>query len=113
MDDAGARHAGERRRMREQPIHQRAIRLAGARMHDQADRLVDDDQRVVLEDDLERHLLREREAAAAGAAAPARRARRGNRMPRRQALAVDLDVALLEPCLQAVARILVEKRASA
>ena len=49
MDDAGARHAGERRRMREQRVHQRAVRLAGARMHDQADRLVDDDQRRVLE----------------------------------------------------------------
>ena len=58
VHDAGARHAGERRRVREQRVEQRAVRLAGAGMHDQAGGLVDDDERRILVHDLERHALR-------------------------------------------------------
>ena len=54
MDDAGARHAGELRTVREQSVEHRAAPVAAARMHDEPRRLVDDDQCVVLVDDAER-----------------------------------------------------------
>ena len=43
--------------MGDQRIHQRAGLMAGGRMHDQALRLVDDDDVVVLKDDIERDIL--------------------------------------------------------
>ena len=42
----------------EQRVSERAVRVAGAGMHDQARRLVDHDDRVVLEHDRERKRLR-------------------------------------------------------
>ena len=111
--DARCRRAARRRApaRAQQRVEQRAVRLAGAGMHDQAGRLVDDDQVGVLVHDLERHALR----------------RRGDRVRRRAAaraprcsppvtglraaaaLAVDRDVAGLQPGLQAVARVLREQ----
>ena len=43
--------------MGDQRIDQRALRVAGGRMHHQACRLVDHDERVVLVDDIERDVL--------------------------------------------------------
>ena len=54
-DAADAGKAGAA--MGDQRIHQRAGLVAGGRMHDQALRLVDDDDVVVLEDDIERDIL--------------------------------------------------------
>ncbi len=64
MHDARARHAGKRRGVREQRVHQRAVRLAGPGMNDEACRLVDDDQLGVFVDYLERHALRLRRPGA-------------------------------------------------
>jgi hypothetical protein len=44
--------------MMQQRIHQRAVPVAAARMDDQPGRLVDDQQRLVLEDDVERDVFR-------------------------------------------------------
>ena len=44
--------------MGDQRIDERPLRVAGAGMHHEARRLVDDDQRVVLIDDVERDILR-------------------------------------------------------
>ena len=44
--------------MVEQGVHQRAVKIAGGRMDDQACRLVDDDQVFVLEHDAKRNVLR-------------------------------------------------------
>jgi hypothetical protein len=57
MHDAGARQRGQRRVAMEQRIHQRAVGIAGARMHDQAGGLVEDEHRVVLVQDVERDVL--------------------------------------------------------
>ena len=110
MDDAGARHAGKRRRVREQRVEQRAVGLAGARMHHQSGRLVDHDQRGVLVHDLERHALRLRHV---------RRRRRGlehdplasrDRVLCFQGNTVfQANVARLQPDLQAIARVLREQ----
>ncbi len=52
---ADAADAGETRAaMGDQRVDERAVRMAGARMHDEAGRLVDDDQRVVLVENVER-----------------------------------------------------------
>ena len=51
MDDAGARHVRELRRMMQQRIQQRAVPIAGARVDDEPGRLVHDEQRLVLGDD--------------------------------------------------------------
>ena len=51
VDDAGARHLLQLRRMMEERVQQRARPVAGARMHDEPRRLVDDEQSLVLGDD--------------------------------------------------------------
>ena len=43
-----------------QRVDERAVRVAGRRMHDHAGRLVDDDQMRILEADVERDRLRRR-----------------------------------------------------
>ena len=62
MDDARTRHAtdaGEARpAMSDQRIDESALSMASAWMHDEAGRLVDDDEGVVLIDDVERDRLR-------------------------------------------------------
>ena len=58
MDDAGARHAGEGGRVVQQRVQQRSVPVAAARMDDEARRLVDDDQRLVLVHDRQRDRLR-------------------------------------------------------
>ena len=55
VDDAGARHAGELRRVMQERIQQRAVPVAAARVHDETRRLVDHEQCVVLVDDRQRH----------------------------------------------------------
>ena len=57
VHDAGARHAGERGRVREQGVEQRSAPVAAAGVHDQPRRLVDDEERVVFVDDRERDVL--------------------------------------------------------
>ena len=57
MHDAGARHARELRRVMQQRVEQRAVAVAGARMHDEPGRLVDDEERVVLGNDRQRDRL--------------------------------------------------------
>ncbi len=58
VHDAGPRHAADARQalaaMGDQRVDERAVRVARARMHDEPRRLVDDDQRVVLVDHVER-----------------------------------------------------------
>src|SRR5439155_572763 len=58
VDDAGPWYSGQGRRMRQQRVEKRAVRLARARMHDQARRLVDHDQLRVFVHHLERHAQR-------------------------------------------------------
>ena len=58
MDDAGARHAGERRRVMQQGVGEGAVPVAGARVDDHPGRLVDDDDGLVLVHDLEPDRLR-------------------------------------------------------
>ena len=43
--------------MGDQGVDQRAVGIAGGRMHDEARRLVDDDEVLVLVDDLQRDVL--------------------------------------------------------
>ncbi len=106
MHDAGARQLGEFRRMVQQCVHQRARGVAVARMDDQSRRLVDDDERRVLVDDRQRDVLGgifesrlPRDGTGDGFAAMhlALGIGRG---------AVEPDQALLEPALQAAARML-------
>ena len=62
VDDAGPGDAADARQraaaMVEQRVDQRSVEIAGRRMNDQARRLVDDQQMLVLEDDLQRNVLR-------------------------------------------------------
>ncbi len=60
VDDPGARHAGKLRRVVQQRVQQRAVPVAAARVHDEACRLVDDEQRVVLGDDRQGDRFREK-----------------------------------------------------
>ena len=56
-----AADAGEARAaMRQQRVDQRAVRIAGRRVHDHPGRLVDHDQVRILEADIERDRLRDR-----------------------------------------------------
>ena len=57
VDDAGARQRVERRIAMQQRIDQRAGRIAGAGMHDQARRLVDDEDVLVLVQHVEGDVL--------------------------------------------------------
>ena len=71
MHDAGPRHAADAGEavaaMGDQRIDESALRVAGAGMHHEAGGLVDDDQRVVLVDDVERdRFARERLGVAGG-----------------------------------------------
>ena len=50
----------QRRRVMQQPVEQRTPEIAGARMHNKAGRLVDNQQGLVLVGDLERHRFRRR-----------------------------------------------------
>src|SRR6185437_4302403 len=62
MHDAGPRHPADAREalaaMGDQRIDESSLPVAGAGVHDEAGRLVDHDQRVVLVEDVERDLLR-------------------------------------------------------
>ena len=57
VHDARARQRGQRGRVMQQRVLQRAVAVAGARMHDEAGGLVEDEERVVLVDDRERDRL--------------------------------------------------------
>ena len=63
MHDAGSLDPADPRQRRpamaDQRIDQRSRRVAGRRVSDEARRLVDDDQMLVLEDDVERYVLAE------------------------------------------------------
>ena len=67
----GPRHAADageaRAAMGDQRVDERAVGIAGAGMHDEPGRLVDDDDGVVLVDDVERNCLRLRGLALTGA----------------------------------------------
>ncbi len=58
MYDAGARHGLEPRQVMQQAVHERAARIAGARVHHEASRFVEDEQVLVLEHDVEFYGLR-------------------------------------------------------
>jgi hypothetical protein len=58
MHDAGTRNRGKRGVMVQQRIQQCTFAIAAPRMHDEARRLVDDENRVVLEHDRKRDVLR-------------------------------------------------------
>ena len=80
VHDARARHRGERRRVMQQRVEEGAGAVARARMHDEAGRLVDDDQRGVLVDDRRARSTRRRARRRRRPAAPrspASRRRRG------------------------------------
>ncbi len=72
VDDAGPRDAADageaRAAMGDERIDEGLVGVAGARMDDEAGRLVDDDERVVLIDDVERDRLALRAARALAAA---------------------------------------------
>jgi len=53
VDDAGSRQLLEFRCVTQQPVHQRACRIAGTGMHDESRGLVDDEQMLVLVDDVQ------------------------------------------------------------
>ena len=79
MHDAGPRHAADAGEagaaMGDQRVDQRAGGVAGARMHHEAGRLVDDDERVVLIDDVERNGLARAARRRGGGASQARSGR--------------------------------------
>src|SRR5262249_36760737 len=62
MHNAWPRHAADARQARsamgDKRVHERAVGIAGAGMHDETRGLVDDDDRLVLVDDVERNFLR-------------------------------------------------------
>ena len=61
MDDSGtlfSPDAGKIRAMRQQRVHQSMRLMPGARVHDNAGRLVEHEEIVVLENDVELYLLR-------------------------------------------------------
>ena len=62
VDDPRPRHSADPAEppgaMVEQGVDQRAVEIAGGRMDDHPRRLVDDEQMIVLEDDVERDVLR-------------------------------------------------------
>ena len=108
VHDARARQRGQRGRVMQQRVLQRAVAVAGARMHDEAGGLVEDEERVVLVDDRERDRL----CGHAGV----RRGRHfddGHRFAAVQLVArghhdrrADHDLAGLDPALEAIARML-------
>jgi hypothetical protein len=116
MHDAGAGNAGQLRRMVQQRVEQGARGIAVARMHHQAGRLVDHDQRFVLEHDGERDVFgRDRRSRPAKPAAACERHRCRGEFDALAAInlalgldfsAVEADQALLQPALQAAARML-------
>ncbi len=108
VHDARARQRGQRGRVMQQRVLQRAVAVAAARMHDEAGRLVEDEERVVLVHDRERDRLR-------GHAVVGRRRRFGDddRLAAVQLVArrhddrrADDDLAGLDPALEAIARML-------
>ena len=106
MHDARARDFGEARIEMQQRVLQRSIRLARTRMHDQSDRLVDDQNIGVFIADVERdglrrhrHFLRRLRANDHGFAAVNDLSRRGDG-------AVEQRVAGLDPLRQPRARII-------
>src|SRR6185312_2232866 len=107
VHDAGARDAGERRRVVQQRVLQRAAAVARARVDDETGRLVDDDDRVVLVHDRERdRLAGVRRVGLDGRRGDAQPLAAGEAMTRRAHGAVDGDVAGGDPALDAVARML-------
>jgi hypothetical protein len=62
MDDAGALHSADSRELAaavvEEGVDERAVRIAGGGMDDEADWLVEDDEVVILKENVERDLLR-------------------------------------------------------
>ena len=87
VDDAGPPDPADPRQagaaMGDQRVDQRAVRMARRRMDDEAGRLVDDDQVLVLEDDVERQYPRRESGESSGGGAskairaPAAQLRRG------------------------------------
>ena len=57
MHNTGARHCFKLRRVMQQCIEQSAFPVTAARMHHQADRLVDHQQRIIFKNDLKRDVL--------------------------------------------------------
>ena len=107
MHDARARDAREFRVAVQQRVEQRAVAVAGARVHDEPGRLVDHDHGVVLVQDRERQRLRlvgERGAGRVGHEHDAFPA--GELALRRGRRAVDADAAVVDPRLQAAAGVL-------
>ena len=108
MDDTGARHPVEFGRVVEQGVLKRPGPIASPRMDDESGRLVDHDQVIVLEDDVERDILRRRgKSILVGRFGDAE----GLSSPKfvlgfRQRLAAETHPALAYPVLQAAARML-------
>ena len=109
MDDAGPRHAADAaelpRAMMQQRVDERVFLVAGGGMHDQPGGLVQHEQRVVLEKNVERHVLRLRFGGAGfgpvdfDTTSPARGVWVGL-----TGAAVDADVAFLDQPLDRAAR---------
>ncbi len=106
MHDAGPRHIGQARIVVQQRVHERAYRIAGARMHHQAGRLVHHQQVGVLVNDVERNRLGRRHCIGvlprhlhADLLTPAQTA------AGRQLRTVHRHPAVADPLLQAAARV--------
>ena len=108
MHDAGARHFGNAGHVMQQRIHQRTAPIAATRMHHKPGRLVDDKQRVVLEDDIERDVFRgfRTVASIVGHGDGQRLATEQFALGFAHRFAIDSDTAFLHPVLQTVARML-------
>jgi outer membrane protein assembly factor BamD len=90
----------------QQGILERVRRVSGARMHDEAGRFVDHQQRLVLEDDLQREALRGHVLGGLQPRVDADLLRAQHLVPGPGPAAVDLDGSRLDPALQSGARIL-------
>ena len=90
--------------MMQQGVDERVFLVPGGRMHDEAGGLVDDEQRFVLEQDIERYLLRLRLGRSRFGKGDFNRVAGARNMRSLGGLAVDPDVALFDEPLHGPAR---------
>jgi len=101
VDNAGPWQQGQPGIVGQQGVLQRPVRVAGAGVDDQPDRLVDDDQGGVLVDDLERHWLGHDRHLVLEPCVDLHRLAADEAVAGTQRTAVDEHLALVDPGLQA------------
>jgi len=105
VHDARARDAGELRRVPQQGVQERALPVAAAGMHDEPRGLVHDEQRRVLEHDVERDVLRPvRDLRAFGQGSELNHLAAAHLLPGKRGAAIDGRPAGSHPAREAAAR---------